>query len=280
MGSQTNPMLQPMTQAHDTDDFLRNPLGRWVRSEHMVGWCQSPSLCGATLFGCPDADSVLQILRVFDAFKHPEMASQIGLVIDARQLHVNMDAFEALATWLNTNRNKLKSRIRIQAGIVGTGVTALVLTGILPLLGGIHPFLVFNEPGPAFDLVAPGLGRALADQVSNLVCEARQVDPVLGTLHQLMERTGGSSSIAEAARKLHVSKRTLQRKLTEAGDSFRELQQRYRVRKALELLRTTSLKVASVADRVGVSERGLNKMVHVAEGVSPAEYRRRKQAGG
>ncbi|MFJ7157236.1 GlxA family transcriptional regulator [Streptomyces sp. NPDC101118] len=83
-------------------------------------------------------------------------------------------------------------------------------------------------------------------------------DPLVSAFERwVRERMGGPLSIAEAARALGVSERTLQRTVTRTlGCSPIRLVQNLRVEQAEHLLRTTSLPLAAVARRVGYESPG------------------------
>ncbi|MCV6597494.1 MAG: AraC family transcriptional regulator [Mangrovicoccus sp.] len=69
-----------------------------------------------------------------------------------------------------------------------------------------------------------------------------------------LAQVGTPPSIAQVAAGLHVSERTLRRRLAQEGTSFRDLYTEARLSIAYELLKTTGLTVAAVAWRTGYSE--------------------------
>jgi len=83
-------------------------------------------------------------------------------------------------------------------------------------------------------------------------------------------------SLAEVARRLRVSQRTLVRKLGRRGASYRRLRDGHRRRRAAELLAGTSLSVAEIAERLGYDEpTNFARACRRWFGVSPRAYRGR-----
>ena len=87
---------------------------------------------------------------------------------------------------------------------------------------------------------------------------------------------GEKPTLGGVARKLGVSQRTLQRKLTAADVSFQDEALRSRVEHAKQLLLTTDLKLDAIADAVGYSfAQSLVRAFRRATGESPMAWARR-----
>ena len=65
---------------------------------------------------------------------------------------------------------------------------------------------------------------------------------------------GGVPSIDEMARRLHVSERTLKRRLAAEGTTYSDLVEAERRERAFLLLRSADLSIAEIADRLGYSD--------------------------
>ena len=84
-------------------------------------------------------------------------------------------------------------------------------------------------------------------------------------------------SVEEVARKLHVSVRTLQRKLVEAGTTFREVSDTVRGQLAEEYLTDPKASIAEVAFLLGFSDQSsFNRTFRRWTGETPGRWRRRK----
>ncbi|MGH3738854.1 MAG: AraC family transcriptional regulator ligand-binding domain-containing protein [Micromonosporaceae bacterium] len=91
----------------------------------------------------------------------------------------------------------------------------------------------------------------------------------------LRARRGAIPSLAEVSGELMVSARTLRRRLTAEGVSFRELSWTARQERAEQLLTSTDLTVERVAASVGYSEAAtFVRAFSRRHGVSPTAYRR------
>jgi AraC-like DNA-binding protein len=86
---------------------------------------------------------------------------------------------------------------------------------------------------------------------------------------------GGPIEAHTVARKMHLSTRTLQRRLDEHGTTFSELVERVRKDAALEAVRDPSLTLAQVAQRAGFSDAAtFGRAFKRWTGRSPGVYRR------
>lgn len=152
--------------------------------------------------------------------------------------------------------------------------------------------LRFDRPHHRFNFEAGTLDLpfASADPVALLLtreqCE-RELD-ALGFTGPFRERVaalalvggGGARGLDEVAAQLHVSSRTLKRRLAELGTSYSEILDGERKRRALALLRTTSLTVDEIAERLGYSDvANFGRAFRRWTGSSPAATRRRAAAG-
>jgi AraC-like DNA-binding protein len=86
----------------------------------------------------------------------------------------------------------------------------------------------------------------------------------------------GGRPLDEVARRLAVSKRTLIRRLGEAGTTYRELRDAHRRKLATELLSKTSLTAAEIAYRLGYEDASnFGRACHRWFGRSPGAMRKR-----
>lgn len=82
---------------------------------------------------------------------------------------------------------------------------------------------------------------------------------------------------AEVAAGLHLSSRSLHRRLSEEGTSFRRIRERLRRDQALQRLENTKQSVAAIAEALGYSEPSAFFRAFVGwTGVSPTLYRKRR----
>ncbi|WP_410616299.1 AraC family transcriptional regulator [Amycolatopsis sp. lyj-109] len=119
-----------------------------------------------------------------------------------------------------------------------------------------------------------------AAQCETLVARRRQRSGIAQLVRERLVRLGGvDAGMDEIARQLTLSTRTLRRRLTEAGTSYRALVDEVRQALAEELLDTGVLSVEDVAYRLGYAEA--SSFIHAFKrwtGMTPAAFARRFRA--
>lgn len=108
----------------------------------------------------------------------------------------------------------------------------------LPLVTADPAALLLTREQCERELDALGFEGPFRDRVSALV----------------LHGSGGVRTLAEVAAQLHTSARTLKRRLAELGTSYSEIRDAARQRRSLTLLRTTSLPLDEIADRLGYTD--------------------------
>lgn len=253
--------------------FVRDPIGTWVIAGTTMLWCPTPTLIGAAAFGRPGPEESRVALSAYEALHSVAMAHPVDVVLDSRRLEVDLDALAVLVSWLRDNLARYKPRIRLQVGLVADDHAGVLLSGLLPFLGQSHPFRVFTDPHSAFADVRGGSG-ALADEIDSITNEAIGLPVIVSSLRTILRERRGDITLAEAARRLAMSPRSLQRLLGTVRSSFGDEQRDARWTAAHELLINTRDKVSAIANRLGISERTLTRIVRERSGQSPEELRR------
>jgi AraC-like DNA-binding protein len=113
------------------------------------------------------------------------------------------------------------------------------------------------------------------------VAQARRLegeDFLLARLEQILRAAGDAGlTLAEAARRVHLSRRTLNRRLTELGTSYRVVLEAHLRGRAEALLRDPSLPVAEVAWRLGYEDASnFGRACRRWFGMGPGDWRRRR----
>lgn len=136
--------------------------------------------------------------------------------------------------------------------------------------------LRFPGHSPEFlELVTPALAAAFRP----LETENALVDQVKAILKRAL--ASGTPSLPAVARDLGLSERTLQRRITAEGSSFRELLHRARQELSRQLLADPELAVAEIACLVGYQdETSFYRAFRESEGMSPREWRDCAHSGG
>jgi AraC-like DNA-binding protein len=123
----------------------------------------------------------------------------------------------------------------------------------------------------------PALAELLERLATRLLADVPPVATIAGTLRELCLRDGFEHELTleTAAHRLHLSPRTLQRRLREEGTSHQEVIDDSRRQLASRMLVQSGLGIAEVAFALGFSEpSGLHRAFKRWTGMTPAEYRR------
>jgi AraC-like DNA-binding protein len=129
-----------------------------------------------------------------------------------------------------------------------------------------EPFLTYNED--LVDLLLPGLEAALRDYAKARSL-SEQVGAILGRSMQ-----GERPSVDAVAKQLHLSPRTLQRRLAEEGTSYQQQLDLVRQQTARHLLTSTDLEAGEIAFFLGFEEiNSFTRAFHHWEGTTPSRWR-------
>ncbi len=128
-----------------------------------------------------------------------------------------------------------------------------------------------QKPLPTFD---EHLARTMEDQCQQLL-ERRQIGGVAGRVRQcLLGDLGLLASLEDVAKHLHVSARSLRRKLDGEGCSFRSILEESRRGLAEQLLTTTTMKLDELAMHLGYAETAsFTRAFRRWHGMSPGKFR-------
>ena len=131
-----------------------------------------------------------------------------------------------------------------------------------------------DRPSPFAD---PALHRVSVASLEAMAERLKGRRYTAALVEELMASGGeGGRPLEEVARRLAVSKRTLIRRLGEAGTTYRELRDAHRRKLAIELLSDTSLTAAEIAYRLGYEDASnFGKACHRWFGCSPGSLRKR-----
>lgn len=133
------------------------------------------------------------------------------------------------------------------------------------------PFMTYNADLLA--IVAPQLEAELARQLA----EKTLREQAKGILKQML--AGQRPGIGDLARELHISTRTLQRRLTEQGISFQRLLEEARRELARHYLSHSSLELNETAYLLGYDDaNSFFRAFRAWEGVPPSRWREKQRA--
>lgn len=120
----------------------------------------------------------------------------------------------------------------------------------------------------------------LARAQCELALDALDSQGLVARVRELLPReASGFHSLAEVAAKLGFSSRTLKRKLKAEGSVFSEVLDQLAIEQARELLRSPTLSVEQIAERMGYSDvSNFGRAFRRWTGTTPAGYRRDVEA--
>jgi AraC-like DNA-binding protein len=260
-----------------SEDISVDPVGRFASGNNFLVWCTKPELCGVAMWGRLSMADLAFLTRIYDRGAHGRIAKPCDLVFDARRLEgLEPGVFETVERGTASRIGNLRHRLRRQALVRGSGLLGAALSGFYTVIEADLEARVFTELAPAL---------AWLDEPESELCAQLEVliaDAVAGTSFVdrvracLAMQAGRSPRIDDTARSLAVSSRSLQRRLHEAGTSYRAEVDRARLVLAKQLLLETDLKIAAIAERIGSStEANFISSFRRLTKTSPAEWRRR-----
>jgi AraC-like DNA-binding protein len=264
-----------MRQARDEESFIRAPAGQWILAgQTVLIWAHSSSLVGAKAWGRPSEEDARRVERIFfgglqalDLRFDALMDGSAVEVIDPAPLLVFMQS-------IRDHFTELERRLRQRVGVISGTMEGVTLSGIGPALGGPGPVRILRDAREGFRWLLPDGGDALSDEVDKIASRVRGISPLIHRLRPLLLESEGRLPIDQAAHRLGLSTRTLQRELQAAGRTYRQEQAEARFRLAEQLLLGDD-KIAAVAARLGLTEAGLTGLVRAHTGLTPSELRRR-----
>jgi AraC-like DNA-binding protein len=259
------------------DDFAREPVGRYVAGDSYLIWVDSPSLAGAAFFGRPDEREIPGMLRLSslrEQWAHPGY----DVLIDCSELEpMDTASFTTLRRHVH-DVAPVTTKLRAVSIIRPPGVAGAIIGGLFH--DSVQPKFraaLFADRAEGF----AWLGRAdSADEYARLdeLMKLRGAPPPLRALRDHLAHDPVGATLAGAARTLALSERSLSRRLSELGTSFRNEVQRARLRIAEGLLVDTDLKLDAVARKVGFTSRThFSDFFHRATGETPSDFRARRR---
>lgn len=219
----------------------------------------------------------------------------ISLNLDKAVAHLNFDD-GALPPELRdfiVQRDMLGAMVVVRE-LLGTPLRLLTVELRQAAPEDVSPFIAAFGQVPRFGAARNRLGFA-ADLLDNplpranpqLVSACEQQCQALLTRHQwhqglagrvrqlLLQSPGQIADMERIAEHLHLSSRTLRRRLLDEGTSFRALQDEVRQALAEELLAGGGLSLEEIAERLGYGE--LSNFIHAFKrwkGITPGRYQR------
>ncbi|MFK7998273.1 MAG: helix-turn-helix transcriptional regulator [Polyangiales bacterium] len=251
--------------------FFEDPFGLVLtRPAYYCAFTEAGTF-GMVANGDVGEDVILDFIEVLEAA--PRTLGRRRQYIDLRRVRsYSRGAMDALMSFYEESArstSRFSEQVKKEAvvrpgGALGAFAEGFFRTNVMPF-----ETRVFLEEEPAFAWLEDPLGWG--DVLDGFFAKG---GGHLTRLEKLIRSKGHSATLAECARNLGASTRTLQRHLQRGGESFRVVRQRVLVAEAKRLLLETSAPVKVVAIELGfTSPRRFTETFRREAGMSPSEYR-------
>ena len=263
-------------------EFARDPVGRFLAGETWAHYCAHAGLWGFILWGRPTEAHAFALGKSLVLELAPPAVPHASIV-DCRQLQGGDDgAFDALHRYVAKYGAHLSQWVRLQALVRPPGLRGAIVSGAFEIIPRPFPVKIFPDVRSALEWVRPETRGAsldvLAQGIDSVIEQATGTSPDLGNLRGLLDTAGQRLSVADAARELGLSARTLQRKLKETRTTFQREVGLSMVRAAQRLLVEADAPLTTIALEAGFSSlQHLNTQFKKLIGTSPASWRERQK---
>lgn len=270
-------------QRGSVDDMARSPVGRYFAGETYAHFCAAPTLWGIVVWGRFEARHALEIAHSLVKELVPGVGPHASILDASRLDAADPRAFDATDSYLSHFRELLGSRLTRMALVRPGGMQGAMVAGAFEVLPKVYPAQVFADTARAFTWLAteardgtdgwPSDGPAF---LAELYAEAAGTPALLANLRTILDGHLAGLSVADAAKLVGASERTLQRKLGELGTTFQYELSEARVRGAKHLLADTDTPVTNIALDVGCgSLQHFSALFRKHAGEAPTDFRKR-----
>lgn len=193
-----------------------------------------------------------------------------GSLVDARRLDgVDPGAFETLTGYVWKHRAALSEQVVQLALVRPAGMVGAVVAGFFEVMPKPYPVRLFESSREA--LVWLEHDPAVASELDALYAETAEAPAIVTALRAVVD---DYPTIGEAASRLGMSQRTLQRRLRRAETSYQEQMNEARVRAGRGLLLETDLPITTIALEVGCSSpQHFSSLLRRLVGKTPSQFR-------
>jgi AraC-like DNA-binding protein len=257
------------------EEQASDPVGRFVAGDSWISFCASPRLWGVILWGRPDETAAFALGRALILELGETVAPHVSLVDCSRIEGGDPRSFRAAGRYIAMNQAALERQVERLALVRPAGMDGALVAGAFDVLPRPYPVEVFGDAtaaaawlDPTFDAAATA--RLLLDMHAEVIGAPREV----GALRAFLDHKLEGVPIAQAAKQLGLSERTLQRKLAEAGTTFKDELADARVRAAKRMLLESEAPLTTIAFDVGCgSLQYFSALFRRRTGESPSAFR-------
>lgn len=262
-----------MEAVTDPEEFRAAPLGKYFVGPSFAVWCYDQTLCGNFVWGRPNEREARALVRMFD-IEHA-LAPRFAAITDASRMElVAPPVFLIVADYLRRRFPELAPRMHRLALVVPPGLFGSALVGLIPLLGVDLPWRLTKSVDDSLAWIGTRSARSAAGELEALAQKACGKPSLLYHLHEYLRAHLADASIENAAAHLALSRRTLQRSLTQSKTAFREELETVRMDEAVRRLIETDDKLEVIAAELGFgSPSHFASAFRTSKNTTPSQFR-------
>ena len=122
------------------EEFVANPVRRYVVGANHVVWCHSPGLCGAVNWGRPAESDVRRLVAAWHFSLHPALAGGFNVIMDNRQLEgASLGALAVVVAGMRAIVPRWHGVVRRHAIAIPHSAVGILLAGLGPFVGVFYP---------------------------------------------------------------------------------------------------------------------------------------------
>ena len=257
------------------EELSQDPVGRYLAGERFAHFCWSHELWGVVLWGRPGRDDVEALVRSL-ALELAPPAVPHASVVDARRIEgVDAGAFESLMSYVQAHAATLAVQVTRLAILRPDGMEGALVAGFFEVLPKPYPVNVCASLGEALAWLEATDAATATEAIARLHGDVTALAPIIAALRPLLEAERDGMPIADAAKRLGMSERTLQRRLREAGTSYQDELNAARIDAAKRMLLDSDAPITTIAYDVGcASPQHFSSLFRRLVGVSPSDFRK------
>jgi AraC-like DNA-binding protein len=273
-------------RAASVDEMAQDPVGRYVAGKGYAHFCAHPRLWGVLLWGRPNQEDAFRLGRTLVLELAAPAVPHVSIVDASRIEGVDAGAFGTFDGYVRQNMEALSKQVTRLALVRPPGMEGAFVAGFFEVLPRPYPVAVFVDAAEALawldeddcveDPPPSHFGAALEDIVREVVA----MPAIISELRGVLEANLHDITVADTAKALGVSERTLQRRLREAGTTFQDEVGAARLRAAQRMLLDSDAALTNIALEVGcASLQHFSALFRKLTGESPSAWRTRMTRG-
>ena len=254
-------------------------MGRFVAGETWIHFCATAQLWGIVVWGRPDETAAIALGRSLVLELRDHVPPHNSLLDCSRIDGGDPRSFSAAGRYLAAYHALLEKQVQRAALIRPSGIDGALVAGAFDVLPKPYPVQVFGDALAGLRWLDPAIdATAIAARLVEMHAEVISVPKEVGALRAMLDHRLDGMPIAKAAKELGLSERTLQRKLAEAGTTFKDELADARIRAAKRMLLETEAPLTTIAFEVGCgSLQYFSALFRRRTGESPSAFRAKRR---